>query len=66
MRRFYIVRPFPIVHGALLSAEAGLMCAEMCGGVPRLSEINEHVEILLENGKMVFSIGGGVPVLSAI
>ena len=52
------------MRSALLSVEAGLMCAETCGGVPRLSEINGHVEILLENGKMVFSVGGGVPVLS--
>ena len=64
MRRSCIVRPFPVVCGALLSAEAGLMHAEMCRGVLRLSEINGHVEILIENGKMVFSVGGRVPVLS--
>ena len=40
------------------------MRAEMHGGVLRLLEINGHVEILIENGKMVFSVGGRVPVLS--
>ena len=63
MRRFYVVQPFPIMHGAPLSVEAGLMRVETHGGVLRLLEINGHVEILIENGKMVFSVGGRVPVL---
>ena len=31
MRRFYVVRPFPVVRNVSLSVEAGLMCAETVG-----------------------------------
>ena len=65
MRKFDIVQPFPVIHSVSLSVETGLMRAEMRGDVPRLSEICGHGEILLENEKMVFSIIGGDPVLSA-
>ena len=50
---------------ASLSVETGLMGVEMHRDVPRPSEICGHGEILLENRKTVFSVGGGDPVLSS-